>query len=133
MVPCKPTNLSTSLSTNSLEIIMSLESTVTALLPTASAKIALGMTIALGLAPFLVPEYAVAEIQLTGQVQLWLVKLAVCLLLVLVGSCVTLSLIICYYTRGKGQEEIADRIMKVRAAEYRQKLEVQSILQRLQK
>lgn len=112
---------------------MSIESTVTALLPTASAKIALGMTVALGLAPFLVPEYVVADIHLTGQVQLWLVKLTICLLLVLVGSCVTLSLIIYHYTRGKGQDEIADRIMKVRADENRKKLELQSILQRLQK
>lgn len=117
-----------------MAITMSLlESTATELLPTGWAKFTLLLTVVITLSPFAFPENIVSEIQMSGQAQLLLLKLTVSLLLALIGSCVTLLIILYHYTRGKGQDEIAARNLKARAEANRQKLIQDSYLHRLGK
>lgn len=112
---------------------MSLESTVVSWLPTLTAKLALVATLVLGFAPFALPEYIVSEVQLSGQAQLWFLKLAVSLALLLLGACVTLLIVIHHYTRGNGQHEIADRILKIRAQKNREALAHEAFITRVRK
>lgn len=101
---------------------MSFVSTAMDILPNSWSKLALGATVVLALLPFAFPESVAHEIQLSAPAQLLLLKVAVFLLVALVGSCTTLIIVIHYYTKGEGQNAIADRILKVRAASNRQQL-----------
>lgn len=110
-----------------------MESTAISWLPTPAAKVALAATLALGVVPFALPEYVVSEVHLSGQTQLWLLKLAASLALLLLGACVTLLIVIYHYTRGKGRHDIADRVLTIRAQKNRQALAQESITNRLKK
>lgn len=101
---------------------MSFVSTATDLLPNSWAKLALAATLVLALLPFALPESVASGIHLSESAQLLLLKVAVFLLVALVGSCTTLLIVIHFHTKGEGQNAIADRILKVRAASNRQQL-----------
>ena len=99
---------------------MSLSSTFQDCLPDKSSRIAFAITVFLAVAPFSVPASWLPELHLPSEGQLGLLKVAVCLLFALIGAVVTLLLVLRHYTHGKGQDEIADRVLKVRADKNRQ-------------
>lgn len=112
---------------------MGLQSTLEELLPTWPAKVAGLATAALSSVPFLLPEFLWSEMQLMPQTLLWLLKLSMAGVLLLTGVCVTLLFVIHHYTRGKGQNEIAERILKVQAEKNRQALTQKTFFNRLGK
>ncbi len=112
---------------------MSFVSTATDLLPNAWSKLTLAATLFLALLPFALPESVAGGIEMPAPAQLLLLKVSVFLLLALVGSCATLLIVIHYHTRGEGQNAIADRILKVRAASNRQQLTEKALWSHLTK
>ena len=90
-------------------------------LPTKTTKVLLLLTVLLTTTPFLLPEYVVSEIQLSGKAQLWLLKLAVSLLLLLLGSLAICVLVVRHYMQ-KGSEDLAQRLLRARARENRDAL-----------
>jgi len=112
---------------------MSLESTFQDLLPSKSARAAFAITVFLAAVPFFVPASWLPELQLPSEGQLGLLKVAVCLVFTLIGTVVTLLLVLRHYTHGKGQEEIADRVLKVRADKNRQLLMQKAFFQKITK
>lgn len=73
---------------------MDLKTIALDLLPGTPAKVTLLLTAILSTTPFLLPESVISEIQLTGAGQLWLLKLAVALAILLAGACVLCGILI---------------------------------------
>jgi hypothetical protein len=80
-------------------------------LPTRPAKVILLLTATLASAPFLLPESLISEINLAGAAQLWLLKLAISLGLLLIGALVILGMVIRYYTTQQ-ERDLADRLRR---------------------
>ena len=73
-----------------------LKSIVSSWLPTLPAKVALLLTLLLATAPFLLPDFLFPGIPLSEQAQLFLLKVAMSLLVLLVGACAILALVMRY-------------------------------------
>ena len=80
------------------------------------------LTLVAGASPFLVPTSWLPTIQLPPEGQLGVARIALSLLLLLVGSYITFAFVLHHYIRGKGSEEIAKRILNVQAERNRQQL-----------
>lgn len=89
------------------------------------------LTMAAATAPFLVPTSWLPVIQLPSEGQLGILRVVVSLLLLLVGSFTTFAFVLHHYTRGKGADEIAKRILKIQAEQNRQRLAQDAYFRRM--
>lgn len=84
---------------------MELKQVIEDYLPSRQSKVCLGITLALAVVPFLLPESVISEIQMPPKAQLWLLKATISLGLLLIGACVILSIEIHSRIREKAAPE----------------------------